>query len=203
MAISSELLEMIEGAKQEGKVNGSGNGLRSPDSGDSGPQGPNSGGASARTQDSTSNQEEDVEDPVQRLLEHLEANDLDTFHDESGRPYMTVNTSKGRRTFAVRSKAARDLLQGVVWNEWQDPLSKYKMEDAMQMLASKAKYEGEEKETFLRIGHRDQKVYLDLANDQGEVVEISRDGWQILAKSPVPFLKTDSMKPLPHPKRGG
>jgi hypothetical protein len=76
---SKSIVEQFHGASEEGKTNGSGNGLRSPGNSDSGPQGPNSGGASARAQDSTSTEEEEekVEDPAQRLLQYLEGKGLE------------------------------------------------------------------------------------------------------------------------------
>jgi len=201
---SKSIVEQFHDASEEGKTNGSGNGLRSPGNSDSGPQGPNSGGASARAQDSTSTEEEEkVEDPAQRLLQHLEGKGLEAFHDEGGRPYMTVDTSKGRRTFAVRSGMAKEFLRRAAWRKWKEPLSKYKMEEATEALAAMARFDGPEKEVFLRVGHADGKVYLDLANDNGAVIEIDGEGWRVAESSPVPFLKTNSMKPLPQPERGG
>jgi hypothetical protein len=60
-------------------------------------------------------------------------------------------------------------------------------------------------EMALRVG-RDlvtRDLVLDLGRDDGQVVVISVDGWQITPRSPVLFWRTNATLPLPLPERGG
>jgi len=61
----------------------------------------------------------------------------------------------------------------------------------------------DEREVFVRVGHAQEKVYLDLCDKQRRVVEIDAEGWRVLEASPVPFRRSDGMLPLPEPIKGG
>ena len=62
---------------------------------------------------------------------------------------------------------------------------------------------GGTREVFRRVAEHEGKFYLDLANDAREVVEIDREGWQIVTDPPVTFYRHDNVHPLPTPTRGG
>jgi hypothetical protein len=55
----------------------------------------------------------------------------------------------------------------------------------------------------LRVAHHDGRVYLDLADEHGRVVEVGPDGWNVIDAAPVHFMRPLSMRPLPIPERGG
>jgi hypothetical protein len=61
----------------------------------------------------------------------------------------------------------------------------------------------EVRDVFVRIGHKDGNIYLDLANKQHEVVEITPEGWQVIPEAPVCFRRPKGIKALPTPERGG
>jgi hypothetical protein len=46
-------------------------------------------------------------------------------------------------------------------------------------------------------------IYFDLANQGGEVVEVSAAGWKVTASSPVAFIRHGNMSALPVPIQGG
>jgi hypothetical protein len=78
------------------------------------------------------------------------------------------------------------------------------MTDAMSTLEAIASFEGERNQVvYTRVARVGDKIYLDLANDEWEVVEITKDGWRVSDASPVHFRRTKGMLPLPHPERGG
>jgi hypothetical protein len=53
------------------------------------------------------------------------------------------------------------------------------------------------------VGKFGDSIFLDLANENCEVVEINEEGWKILSKSPIKFRRSRSMRPLPRPGLGG
>lgn len=55
----------------------------------------------------------------------------------------------------------------------------------------------------LRSARIENKVYINLNNLDGEFVEIDTDGWQIVRKVPVNFIKNKHMYPVQLPKRNG
>jgi hypothetical protein len=54
-----------------------------------------------------------------------------------------------------------------------------------------------------RVMKYNDGAYIDLADEQGHVVEIDQDGWRVTKTAPMSFLRTPYMLPLPIPKKGG
>jgi putative DNA primase/helicase len=54
---------------------------------------------------------------------------------------------------------------------------------------------------FVRLAGDDGKIYLDLCRDDWKVVEVDASDWRILDASPVPFLRSAGLRPLPLPCR--
>ena len=54
-----------------------------------------------------------------------------------------------------------------------------------------------------RIGNFEEKIYLDLADDQWRVIEIDDSGWRICDNPPITFFRSNSDKALPVPVKGG
>ena len=71
------------------------------------------------------------------------------------------------------------------------------------MLQGLALFAGPTEKVHIRYGEHEGKIYLDLANEKWEVVEIGPEGWRVINDPPVKFLRTPGMRPLPTPKPGG
>ena len=63
-------------------------------------------------------------------------------------------------------------------------------------------HEGPEREVYIRVAHRDGRIYLDLADDRRRVVEVGPDGWRVIDDA-VHFLRGPKLRPLPVPETGG
>ena len=53
------------------------------------------------------------------------------------------------------------------------------------------------------LGEKDGAVYLNLADEQGRVVKITSEGWEVLGKSPIKFVVPRGSQSLPVPESGG
>lgn len=62
---------------------------------------------------------------------------------------------------------------------------------------------GDAREVALRFAGHEGFVFWDLANDAGEVVRIGPNGWDVVVKTPVAFVRPGPMQALPVPLRGG
>jgi hypothetical protein len=58
-------------------------------------------------------------------------------------------------------------------------------------------------ELHLRVARAAGAIWLDLADETGEVVRIGASGWQIVSEAPVLFRRTALNAPLPRPTAGG
>lgn len=77
------------------------------------------------------------------------------------------------------------------------------LSQTMSGVQADAEYEGEKAEVHTRIAEHKGCIYLDLANDKWECVEISTDGWRVITCPPVYFRRPSGMLPLPVPTTGG
>jgi hypothetical protein len=79
------------------------------------------------------------------------------------------------------------------------------LSSAIEVLEAKAQFGGATKrEVHVRLAYHDGNIYLDLANAEHEVIEVSPAGWTIKKKDvPVCFRRPEGMLPLPTPVHGG
>ncbi|WP_156405775.1 hypothetical protein [Secundilactobacillus similis] len=66
-----------------------------------------------------------------------------------------------------------------------------------------ARTHGSFKKVALRTSEHNGNLYLDLCNENWEVVEITSNGWHIIANSPIWFCRTPDMNALPIPDSNG
>ena len=128
---------------------------------------------------------------------------LDLFHTPQRDAYATIGGNGHRETWALHSKEFRELLEYQYYKTTGAIPSPKTITNDLRALAGKARFDGAELPVHLRIAELDDRIYLDLANDRWEVVEITAAGWRVLEDPPVKFRRTSSMRPLPQPVRGG
>jgi hypothetical protein len=76
--------------------------------------------------------------------------------------------------------------------------------DAIRTLSAFAKFDGgPRQEVYLRSAQVGEKIYLDIGDDTGQVIEISATDWQVIANAPVKFQRMPGMAALPIPTRSG
>jgi hypothetical protein len=67
-----------------------------------------------------------------------------------------------------------------------------------------AEFDGPQRAVFLRVGTDSTgdvtDVYVDLCNDNWEVVHITTGGWKVVSDAPVRFIRKEGMLPLPVPE---
>jgi hypothetical protein len=121
------------------------------------------------------------------------------FHTAEKEAYATI---QGRQTCLVKGGDYRLILRGRIHTRSIVP-TKGALDDAIGMLESKAIFEGPKNSVHVRTAGHDGKLYVDLCNDELEAVEISTDGWRILANPRPRFVRHPGMLPLPRPVEGG
>jgi len=119
--------------------------------------------------------------------------------------FATISVSEHMETYALRSRGFRSWLGKRFYEEHQRAASGENLTSAIQTLEGIARYEGTERRVGVRIQSDCGKIYLDLANDDWQVVEISADGWRIIESRvcPVRFRRPHGMLALPKPEPGG
>jgi hypothetical protein len=127
---------------------------------------------------------------------------LEFFHDEQGEAFVALPRQNGRETLRVSSSRFRDWLARAFYESAGTTAGGQAIEDSIRTLKGRARFDGPEHPVFLRLGRAGDRIYLDLANEAWEAVEIDRDGWRVVTP-PVRFRRARSTRALPRPERGG
>jgi hypothetical protein len=125
------------------------------------------------------------------------------FHTPDGQAFAEVPNGDHLETFTIRGKQFRSWLVRKFYRKCSKPPSSQALQDAIAVLEAQALFASPEVPLFVRIGHYQGRIYIDLCNATREVIEISADGWKVLASSAVHFRRPKGMLRLPRPERGG
>ncbi len=118
-------------------------------------------------------------------------------------PYVTIPNDGHLENYPLRTKHIRSWLTGKFFAKTGKVPGVQAIEDSLNVLEYKAIYEGNGFETYVRAGPFEDRIYVDLGTKDWKSVEITADGWNVVAKSPIKFTRPNSLLPLPLPKVGG
>lgn len=129
---------------------------------------------------------------------------LDLFHTPDDREgYADVRINGNRATYKLRSRDFRDWLNRQFYLKHGKAAGAQGMQDALATLDGKAKFEGPQRQVFIRLATHDGVIYLDPGTDDWSAIAISALGWQAVQEPPVRFRRPKGQLPLPMPEPGG
>jgi phage/plasmid primase-like uncharacterized protein len=129
--------------------------------------------------------------------------ELELFHDQQKEAYATFSNGGHKETWPIDGKHFRDWLAHTFWSHYQKAINSNALQDVINTLTGKALFEGKIHRVFSRVGLADNKIYIDLANEGWDIIEVSADDWQLLKDCPLKFKRLVSMQPLPTPIKNG
>ena len=130
------------------------------------------------------------------------AAEAELFHTPGGEPYADVPVDDHTETWHLRSRGLRYWLIRRFYEAERQPPSAQALADALGVLGARAQFDGPESPVYVRVGADADRLYLDLANVRWEAVEITTDGWRVVAEPAVHFRRARGMLPLPPPMHG-
>ncbi len=128
---------------------------------------------------------------------------VEFFHDPKGVPYARIPVKGHKEVWPVRSQGFKRWLSRKFYVQEGKAPNSQALADTLNVLEGRAQFDGKEHEVFVRVGHSEGKIYLDLCNENWEVVEITKEGWQIIQAPPIYFRRTKAMASLPIPAHKG
>jgi hypothetical protein len=136
-------------------------------------------------------------------LVHL-AEEARLFHTPEGEAFADVQSGANRHhVLILRSAGFRSWLIGAAYRKFRKPPATQALLEAIGVLDAQARFDSPEAPLFVRVAEDRNRIYIDLSNAKGEVVEITEDGWYIIVDPPVHFRRPRGMRPLPRPVAGG
>jgi hypothetical protein len=142
---------------------------------------------------------EQVTDALLRLAdEHC-----DLFHAADETAYAAIRGVEITTTERIHGRGFKQWLRQTYYAETKKSVNGEAINSVIATLEARARFEGDLRKVFTRVGERDGNLYLDLCNARNQVVEISPNSWQVLDHSPIHFERLVGMLPLPVPQQGG
>lgn len=130
-------------------------------------------------------------------------NQCQLFNDLQGVPHVTCTINHVLDTYPLRSDSFKKCIQHAYNVEYGAYMKGRDLLHVLQEMEIKAQFSGHAEEVFRRVGKKNKSIYVDFCDAARQVVEINAQGWNIISKPPVKFLRSVGMLPLPSPQPGG
>ncbi len=129
--------------------------------------------------------------------------DLELFHNQEGKAFAIALIDCHREVFEIGGASFKRLLQNRFYNTYSKGISTNTFKEIVTILEAKAHFEGKQNATSIRVATIGRNIYIDLCNKKRQCIEISANGWSILDRTPVMFVRKERMLELPLPQLNG
>ena len=135
---------------------------------------------------------------------------LQVFHSPEGEPFALVRIAASRKsedpprheTLRIRGAPFRDWLAREAFLGGFKALGAETLQTVLNQVAAGARFGAACVPVFVRVGEHEGAIYLDLANEEREIVCATPSGWTILRTedAPVRMIRSRGTMPLPRPE---
>lgn len=136
-------------------------------------------------------------------LVDLARNQCQLKHDADRNAIAVILMPGRQEVWRVCSTGFEEWLRAAFWRAKQSGVPDMTLKAALATLAAAGVNDGEEIALHLRAAKDDAGYLIDLCDERWRVVRVTPSGWQVLDHAPAHFTRTQSMRPLPEPARGG
>lgn len=141
--------------------------------------------------------------PTQRKILIDFTTEMDMFCTPDKVPHVDVEVDGCRRTYQIESEDFKYWLRKRYFEKTDHAPNAEAFSIAIESIKARVEFSGKTRDVFVRVGGLAGKIYLDLANEKFEVVEVDVSGWRVVNNPPVRFRRPAGMLPLPTPIQGG
>ena len=139
---------------------------------------------------------------VQDLI-HYASEGSRLFHAPDRTAYAAVEVNGHRETLAVGSRQFEDWILMRFFRQHGRAPNSQVLTDALNTVRAVAVYDGSEEPVYVRVAGHGRDVYVDLGNENWDAVRVTREGFEVVARPPVRFVRKAGSAPLPYPQAGG
>ena len=140
---------------------------------------------------------------VDKVMRMLTDSKVALFHSPEGKAYAALQVNGVLDTHDLKSASFIAHMQHLYFESERRPLPKNVLTEILEVLEGRALYRGEPIPVFTRVGaDLEGNLYLDLADPDRTIVQITPQGWEIANKPPVRFRRIPGELSLPRPVSG-
>jgi hypothetical protein len=123
------------------------------------------------------------------------------FHDQNGVGCVQTIRRGHPEVLKVRSGEYRNILRLRFTQATKLIAKREWLNNAIEQLDAIAVESAEQHSVFVRVGYLAGIGYVDLGDDERNIIEVTPGGWQPIKDAPVFFRRPKSMRPLPMPDK--
>jgi len=131
------------------------------------------------------------------------ADGYEFFHDLQNRPFVRLEINGHVEIWPVNGSQFRNLLASTYYKRTSRAINRNAIADAVNTLAGRACHDSPEESVFLRVAPHGGNILIDFCDAQWRVIEVRSEGWRVMEKSPVAFVRSNAMRALPEPVANG
>lgn len=145
---------------------------------------------------------------AQQLLSQVLAAGVELWHDPDGEPHITVPLDTHREHHRLKHSSVKRWLQKHWYDATGSTIGREPLTEALGVLEGMAVHDGEEHQTFIRVAKTgdgaDTSIYIDMCDPAWHAIEVTASGWRVVKSedTPVRFVRSNGMQPLPTPQPG-
>ena len=147
----------------------------------------------------------DIEDKQKQdiILIGIATKQCKFFHDSQGEVFAKISLNNHMEIWNLTSMGFRDWISHQLWSQHQEGLSNASLDSALATLRGIATFDSPTEEVYLRVAQINNELYIDLCNEDWQVIKIDSIRWSVIKKSPVSFIRSKNMRALKIPKTKG
>lgn len=116
--------------------------------------------------------------------------------------HVTFTNNGSKQNWPLRSRQVRSFMAVRFRECFGQIVGGQALEDALRYLEALAFQEASVHKVWCRTGRDEDCIYVDLVNENWEVVKVSSLDWEIVTDCPIKFCRTSQMQALPEPVAG-
>ena len=147
----------------------------------------------------------DIEDKQKQdvILIGIATKQCKFFHDSHGEAFAKISLNNHMEIWNLTSMGFRDWISHQLWSQHREGLSNASLDSALTTLRGIATFDSPTEEVYLRVAQTNNELYIDLCNEDWQVIKVDSSGWSLIHKSPVSFIRSKNMRALKIPKTQG
>ena len=147
----------------------------------------------------------DIEDKQKQdvILIGIATKQCKFFHDSHGEVFAKIALNNHMEIWNLTSMGFRDWISHQLWSQHREGLSNASLDSALTTLRGIATFDSPTEEVYLRVAQMNNELYIDLCNEDWQVIKVDSSGWSLIHKSPVSFIRSKNMRALKIPISNG
>jgi hypothetical protein len=130
-------------------------------------------------------------------------NDNTIGHDANGRGIAVIDQEGVRRVFYINATGFAEWFRSKYYEASGSGLSDQLLAIAVNTLSAIGMHEGNLLEVHMRCAKHNGDYYIDLCNNDWSAICVNAQGWSVVKRPPILFIRTRNMRALPMPQTPG